>query len=340
MPAQDGTVMSSELFSPSNDVSAVRGSLQRLYVDDPRPWLVGFSGGKDSTLVVALVFDTVLSVAPKQRGKEVHFVCTDTRVEIPAVVETVETTLARMRKFAAENTHHEQAMAAVPQSLRGEQSLPVQLEADDRGVRIQAHGLLRLRQRSEEPSLGVIGGQECLLAVENRWIGILGVVRAPGLTTGQVDRDGVMQCRVRVNEEPWVRQKGDLEFICAELEHIELSANLVALGQAADESVKPHRRPHQTLSMHIQGRCQPLAMRHGGNQGLVFGQRHAVRTLLEAPGTRQPEIGVPQPVDPRVEGATMIRLKPTEGIQRPCQENLSAKENPGLDAGVRDGSRG
>jgi len=54
-------------------------------------------------MVAALVFDAALSVPLDQRTKEIHLVCTDTRVEIPAVLEAVETTLAIMRKCAAEN---------------------------------------------------------------------------------------------------------------------------------------------------------------------------------------------------------------------------------------------
>jgi NH3-dependent NAD+ synthetase len=34
----------------------IKDSLRQLYADDPRLWLIGFSGGKDSTLVAALVF--------------------------------------------------------------------------------------------------------------------------------------------------------------------------------------------------------------------------------------------------------------------------------------------
>lgn len=67
------------------------------------------------------------------------------------------------------------------------------------------------RQRGEEPSFGVFGGQECLLAVENRRISIVGVVRVPGLATDQVDRDGVTRCRVRVVEEPRVSVPGSRE---------------------------------------------------------------------------------------------------------------------------------
>jgi hypothetical protein len=33
-----------------NSCSDIRDSLRNLYLEDPRPWLVGFSGGKDSAI--------------------------------------------------------------------------------------------------------------------------------------------------------------------------------------------------------------------------------------------------------------------------------------------------
>jgi len=38
-------------------------SRQQLYREDNRPWLVGFSGGKDSTMLASLIFDELLSLA-------------------------------------------------------------------------------------------------------------------------------------------------------------------------------------------------------------------------------------------------------------------------------------
>lgn len=81
----------------------IKNFLRDLYLDDPRPWLVGYSGGKDSTMLASLVFDAVLSVPPGQRKKPVAILCTDTRVEIPAIVETIEATLARMHKLSRQN---------------------------------------------------------------------------------------------------------------------------------------------------------------------------------------------------------------------------------------------
>jgi DNA sulfur modification protein DndC len=81
----------------------IRETLSQLYVEDDRPWLAGFSGGKDSTMLASLIFEAVLSVPAAQRKKPVSVLCTDTRVEIPAIAEMVEGTLTRMQKFSQQN---------------------------------------------------------------------------------------------------------------------------------------------------------------------------------------------------------------------------------------------
>jgi DNA sulfur modification protein DndC len=89
-------------------LTAIIAALRELYLNDPRPWMVGFSGGKDSTLVAHLIFETVRSIPAEQRTKEIHLLCTDTRVEIPAVVETIEGTLNKMQKFSEMEALHVQ----------------------------------------------------------------------------------------------------------------------------------------------------------------------------------------------------------------------------------------
>ena len=81
----------------------IRDSLSQLYLEDDRPWLVGFSGGKDSTMLTSLIFDAILSLSAGQRKKPVSVLCTDTRIEIPAIAEMVESALARMRRFSEQN---------------------------------------------------------------------------------------------------------------------------------------------------------------------------------------------------------------------------------------------
>jgi DNA sulfur modification protein DndC len=87
----------------ANPFQDIGRSLRQLYLEDERPWLVGFSGGKDSTMLASLIFDVILSIPAEQRKKAVSVVCTDTRVEIPAIVEMVEGTLDRMRKYSQQN---------------------------------------------------------------------------------------------------------------------------------------------------------------------------------------------------------------------------------------------
>lgn len=80
--------------------SDIQNSLRDLYRSDPRPWLIGFSGGKDSTMVAALIFEAIASLPDAERTKPVSVLCTDTRVEIPAIVGMIEGTLEKMRRFA------------------------------------------------------------------------------------------------------------------------------------------------------------------------------------------------------------------------------------------------
>ena len=82
----------------------IKDSLRHLYLEDPRPWLVGFSGGKDSTMLASLIVEVVAGIPDDQRKKPVAILCTDTRVEIPAIVEMVEGTLARIQRFSQQNS--------------------------------------------------------------------------------------------------------------------------------------------------------------------------------------------------------------------------------------------
>lgn len=50
------------------------------------PWIVGFSGGKDSTVVAHAVFEALQAIPPSQRTRPVHIVSNDTMVESPLVM--------------------------------------------------------------------------------------------------------------------------------------------------------------------------------------------------------------------------------------------------------------
>lgn len=50
------------------------------------PWIVGFSGGKDSTVVAHAVFEALQAIPPSLRTRPVHIVSNDTMVESPLVM--------------------------------------------------------------------------------------------------------------------------------------------------------------------------------------------------------------------------------------------------------------
>lgn len=57
--------------------------IQDLYRADAIPWVIGYSGGKDSTAVLQLIWMAVKLLPPEERSKPVHVISTDTLVENP-----------------------------------------------------------------------------------------------------------------------------------------------------------------------------------------------------------------------------------------------------------------
>lgn len=81
--------------------AAIRADIADEYqASHTRPWIIGFSGGKDSTLVAHLVFDVLLSLPPTARTRPVHVVANDTLVESPLVIGHIRLIQAEMREAA------------------------------------------------------------------------------------------------------------------------------------------------------------------------------------------------------------------------------------------------
>lgn len=75
---------------------------QQLYLADDVPWVVGYSGGKDSTAVLELVWLALAGLPAEQLRKPVHVISTDTLVENPVVAAWVAHSLEVMAGAAAE----------------------------------------------------------------------------------------------------------------------------------------------------------------------------------------------------------------------------------------------
>lgn len=63
------------------------------YLCDEKPWIIGFSGGKDSSSLLQLVWYALRQIPSEKRLKDVHVVCNDTLVENPKIVEWIDKSL-------------------------------------------------------------------------------------------------------------------------------------------------------------------------------------------------------------------------------------------------------
>lgn len=73
---------------------------QYLEKDGNKPWILGFSGGKDSTMLLQLVWYTIAKLKQKERKRPIHIVCNNTLVENPKILKYVEGVLNNISKAA------------------------------------------------------------------------------------------------------------------------------------------------------------------------------------------------------------------------------------------------
>jgi DNA sulfur modification protein DndC len=86
-------------------LEACLDQIRKQYLADSRPWVIGYSGGKDSTCVLQLAWNALIGLPAAKFTKPVYIITSDTLVETPAV----ETHLSK--------TTHQIADAARAQNL-------------------------------------------------------------------------------------------------------------------------------------------------------------------------------------------------------------------------------
>lgn len=77
--------MATNSYFNENTLEELIEEIQYVYKSDDRPWVIGYSGGKDSTAVVELVYKMLQSLPDWQRHKNVYIVSSDTRIENPLI---------------------------------------------------------------------------------------------------------------------------------------------------------------------------------------------------------------------------------------------------------------
>jgi len=78
---------------------------QYVYADETnRPWIIGFSGGKDSTVMLQLVWKAISQIKELTGivKRDIYVVCNDTMVENPVITEYVYRVLDKIEQAAVE----------------------------------------------------------------------------------------------------------------------------------------------------------------------------------------------------------------------------------------------
>lgn len=83
-----------------DDIREVIETIKGLYLEDMIPWICGYSGGKDSTAVVQLVWMALSELPADKLKKTVHVISTDTLVESPVVALWATESLRKMKERA------------------------------------------------------------------------------------------------------------------------------------------------------------------------------------------------------------------------------------------------
>ena len=81
-------------------LESAMAEVRQLYLEDEIPWVIGYSGGKDSSAIVQLVWNAIAALPADKRQKPIHVISTDTLVENPVVAAWVNKSLEIMRLTA------------------------------------------------------------------------------------------------------------------------------------------------------------------------------------------------------------------------------------------------
>ena len=91
--------MSESIFD-KRSLTDVHDEIRKVYLSDNRPWIIGFSGGKDSTCLVQLVWNALSELPKENLQKKIYVISSDTLVESPQISERIIGSLDKIEKIA------------------------------------------------------------------------------------------------------------------------------------------------------------------------------------------------------------------------------------------------
>ena len=116
-----------ELRDDFKEFEDIINEMTYVYKHDNRPWLIGYSGGKDSSLLVSLVIETVLRIPKSQRNKNIFIVSSDTGVENPIVKRYMHSSSSKINEVSIQKDLNIKAEIIYPDVAQSYWSLVIGL---------------------------------------------------------------------------------------------------------------------------------------------------------------------------------------------------------------------
>lgn len=108
LPSEDHSVFD------TRSLSDIYEEIRQVYKSNNFPWVIGFSGGKDSTATLQLVWYALVELPEDEWNSPVYVIASDTLVETPMIVDHIDESLRNINKAAKEQNLKIEAHKVVP----------------------------------------------------------------------------------------------------------------------------------------------------------------------------------------------------------------------------------
>ena len=101
-------------FFDNHSTQDLYKEIQETYKINDYPWIIGYSGGKDSTATTQIVWYALAELSPEERTKPVYVISSDTLVETPVVVDQINNTLEKIKTNSQDQNLPFQTQKVIP----------------------------------------------------------------------------------------------------------------------------------------------------------------------------------------------------------------------------------
>jgi len=97
-------------------IDEIYKEIQDVYLSTRLPWVVGYSGGKDSTTTLQIIWYALSKLKREQLRHPVYVIASDTLVETPVIVDHLHATLQRINETARKDGLPFEAHKVIPET--------------------------------------------------------------------------------------------------------------------------------------------------------------------------------------------------------------------------------